>query len=164
MYLNIAPKPCQGGLETTDRKPRDRFLRFLRVQVNVKHGVEKQECLASEIGVDASAISHWAAGRRDLPAWRLPAFTLAYGPGPLDYIAQRCGFVLLPKDCANAIGRGARQDGKRMLALLHCVIGAFQHVPDEAGKEIWDMLHGLAKRLSDVVFSGECRFDLGEEA
>jgi hypothetical protein len=46
--------------------------------------------------VDHSTVSHWRRGRHDLPAWRLPDWTAAYGPGLLSETAARCGFALVP--------------------------------------------------------------------
>jgi hypothetical protein len=57
---------------------------------------DKQESMAFEMNIDPSLITHWKAGRSDMPAWRLIQWTLKVGPALLEWIAAKCGYALVP--------------------------------------------------------------------
>ena len=101
------PPSSEGGrFETQSRKGssldsasrdgtlRSRFQKRLRLAVELSPA--KQEACAHDMNIDTSLISHYTAGRADMPAWRLVSWTQTYGPETLAWIAAQCGYDLIP--------------------------------------------------------------------
>jgi len=93
MAESIGLNTNQGGkdsCESSDRRDlEDRLHKLL------EDAPFKWECIAHEIGVDVSLLSHWTSGRGPMPAYRLIKITETIGPGLLRWIAQRCGYDLI---------------------------------------------------------------------
>ena len=94
MTHSIGPKPVPCEKLSHETCPDKRALGD-ELADRLDDATGKWECIAHDLGVDVSLLSHWTSGRGQMPAYRLIRFTEVMGPGLLRWIAKRCGFNLV---------------------------------------------------------------------
>ena len=101
---SIGSPPPEGGKDSHESSDRHEFDDELYDRLN--DSPLKWECIAHQLGVDVSLLSHWTSGRGPMPAYRLIKITEAIGPGLLRYIARKCGYDLVRHCNEKATRRG----------------------------------------------------------